>query len=323
MDTIAVPFSLPELDVPLSTSIGLVLSPTHGVDASTLLRRADVAMYRAKGQSLGWAMYDEELDAARADRLNTIAELRRGILGGELELHYQPIVNLHTGAVSSVEALVRWQQPAQGLVPPLSFIPLAEQTGLIVPLTAWVVEEALRQSTRWRAAGLLARIAVNLSVDVLTREVATDPLLSRLMAAADFLTAEITESSLADERARHAVTRLAAAGVACAIDDFGTGYSSLAYLKDLPIAQLKIDRAFVMDVARTDRDMAIVRSVADLGVALGVEVVAEGVEDEASAAALRRCGVRLAQGYYFARPMTAVAFDEWLSHRPPPSSEPV
>ena len=313
--TVAVPFSLPELDVPLSTSVGVVRAPAHGSDASTLMRHADVAMYRAKSQSLGWAVYDNELDAARADRLTTIAELRRGILGNELELHYQPIIDLETQAVSSLEALVRWRHPVVGLVPPLSFIPLAEQTGLIIPLTAWVVEEALRQSELWSRAGFTVPIAVNLSVEVLTREAATDPLLARLRGAAARLTAEITESSLADERARHAVISLAAAGVACAVDDFGTGYSSLAYLKDLPIAQLKIDRAFVMDVTRSPRDTAIVRSVADLGAALDLDVVAEGVEDEASAQALRTCGVRLAQGYFFARPMPAPAFDLWLASR--------
>jgi diguanylate cyclase (GGDEF)-like protein/PAS domain S-box-containing protein len=312
---IAVPFSLPELDVPLSTSVGVVRAPTHGTDASTLMRRADVAMYRAKAQSLGWAMYDDDLDAARADRLNTIAELRRGIHENELVLHYQPIVDLESGAVCSLEALVRWQHPVHGLTPPLSFIPLAEQTGLIVPLTAWVVDEALRQSAIWHRVGFTPRIAVNLSVDVLTREMATDPLFARLVSAPDRITAEITESSLVDERARHAVIRLAAAGVACAVDDFGTGYSSLAYLKDLPIAQLKIDRAFVADVARTDRDMAIVRSVAELGHALDMAVVAEGVEHAESANALRKCGVRLAQGYFFARPMRADALEQWLADR--------
>ncbi|MCU1679056.1 MAG: hypothetical protein JWM93_3814 [Frankiales bacterium] len=313
VSAIAVPFSLPELDVPLSTSVGVVLAPEHGTDASTLLRRADVAMYRAKSQSLGWAMYDDEIDAARADRLQTIAELRSGIATGELELHYQPIVDLETGAVASLEALVRWRHPANGLIPPLSFISLAEQTGLIVPLTAWVVDEALRQSQIWYDAGFRARIAVNLSVDVLTRKAAMNPILARFVAAPDRITAEITESSLADGRARDAVARLASAGVGCAVDDFGTGYSSLAYLKELPVSQLKIDRAFVTDVARTARDLAIVRSVADLGAALALDVVAEGVEDEATVAALRQCGVRLAQGYFFARPMAAAALQDWLA----------
>jgi diguanylate cyclase (GGDEF)-like protein len=312
---VAVPFSLTELDVPLSTSVGVVRAPVHGTDASTLMRRADVAMYRAKSQALGWAMYDADIDAARADRLTTIAELRHGIIGGELELHYQPIIDLGTGEVSSLEALVRWRHPVHGLVPPMSFIPLAEQTGLIVPLTAWVVDEALRQSDAWHLAGFRRRIAVNLSVEVLTRETATDPLLARFAAAADRLTAEITETSLADERARRAVSNLAAAGVSCAVDDFGTGYSSLAYLKDLAVAQLKIDRTFVQDVTRTPRDMAIVRSVADLGMALALDVVAEGVENDESAQALLACGVRLAQGYLFARPMPAADLEAWLAAR--------
>jgi diguanylate cyclase (GGDEF)-like protein/PAS domain S-box-containing protein len=312
---VAVPFSLAELDVPLSTSVGVVRAPLHGTDASTLMRRADVAMYRAKQQALGWAVYDPTIDAARADRLTTIAELRRGILDGELELHYQPIMDLQTGAVSSLEALVRWRHPVNGLVAPMTFIPLAEQTGLIVPLTTWVVDEALRQSSAWSESGLRLRIAVNLSVDVLTRDIANDPLLERLAEASDRLTAEITETSLADERARRAVRNLVAAGVSCAVDDFGTGYSSLAYLKDLPVAQLKIDRTFVQDVTRTPRDMAIVRSVADLGAALALDVVAEGVENEESAQALRACGVRLAQGYLFARPMPAADLEKWLAER--------
>ena len=315
VDAIAIPFTLSELDIPLSASVGVVRAPRDGTDASTLLRRADVAMYRAKAHTLGWALYDEKLDAAQADRLQLITDLRTAIKTDQLELHYQPIIDMRTGAVVSVEALVRWRHPIDGLVPPLSFIPLAEQTGLIVPLTAWVIDEALRQSELWHAAGFRARIAVNISVDVLTSNVMSEALLERLLAASDRITAEITESSLADERARKAVSRLAAAGVSCAVDDFGTGYSSLAYLKDLPVSQLKIDRAFVKDVARTGRDMAIVRSVAELGNALSLEVVAEGVEDQASAIALQECGVRMAQGYLYARPVAGPAFTEWLTAR--------
>lgn len=317
-ESLTEPFDADGVDVTLSASIGLVLAPDHGTDASTLLRHADVAMYRAKADRTSWVVYDEGLDHARAVRLTSISELRAAICAGDLEVHYQPIVALSTGQPIEMEALVRWRHPTRGLIPPALFVPLAEHSGLIGELTRCVIERSLLAASQWRAAGWQLRCAVNLSVNALTHTATTAELVRLIIEQRDWLTVEITESALADARARRTLRELAAAGVACAIDDFGTGYSSLAALKSLPVSTVKIDREFVRDLDRSHQDFAIVTSVAQLAAALSLSVIAEGVETRPTAERLQEAGISSAQGFYFARPMPVDSLLDWLSARPSP-----
>ena len=309
------PFQLPGLEVPLSTSIGVVVAPTHGRDASTLLRHADVAMYRAKANRAGWSLYDATLDAAQGERLTLTQELRAAITSGRLDLAYQPIISLRTGEIRSVEALCRWDHPSRGPLPPEEFIALAEQTGLIVPLTEWVTRTAVAQVQQWREQGLAVRCAVNLSLVGVIDARASAALLGLFAQHHDLLTVEITESWLADARARAVIDALAQGGVSIAIDDFGTGYCSLAYLRSFPVQQLKIDRAFLRDIATDQRDADVVRAVVQLAHALGREVVAEGVEDEAVAVRLAEVGVQCGQGWLWARAMPGDRLAAWVAQR--------
>ncbi|PPK98065.1 diguanylate cyclase (GGDEF)-like protein [Kineococcus xinjiangensis] len=300
------------LDIPLGVSTGIAVSPVHGQDASSLLRHADVAMYRAKTGRIGHAVYDAALDSAQMLRLSMIGELRTAISGGQLRLHYQPVLSAQTGRPRHVEALVRWQHPEHGLVPPDRFIPLAEQSQLIGSLTLWVVNEAVRQSRAWALDGVgVGRIAVNLSAHCSQDSRADEAIRRRLVQHRDVLTVEITESALASEETRATLRELTAAGVSCAIDDFGTGYASLAHLRELPADQLKIDRTFVQHLDTQPRDEAIVRSVVDLARALDMGVVAEGVETLATADRLRDMGVGLAQGYLWSRPLPGDELAVW------------
>ncbi|MDQ1709731.1 MAG: hypothetical protein QOG49_1116, partial [Frankiaceae bacterium] len=306
------PFELDGLSVPLSASIGIVSAPAHGADASTLLRRADVAMYRAKAERSGWATYEDNIDHARAMRLTSIAELRVGIRAGDLEVYYQPIVDLAKSEVTEVEALVRWRHPVRGLVAPDEFIALAEHSGLIGELTTSVIEQAVADLQVWQRDGRELRCAVNLSVAALAHASVADELVRQVIAGRDLISVEITESALADSRARRTLHDLADAGVSCAIDDFGTGYSSLAALRSLPVDTLKIDRAFVLDVDRSTQAFAIIKSVVQVADALGLRVIAEGVETAEIETRIYDAGVRRAQGYFYARPMPAAELGPWL-----------
>jgi EAL domain-containing protein (putative c-di-GMP-specific phosphodiesterase class I) len=255
-------------------------------------------------------MYAPEQDEYSPSRLALIGELRRAIEQDELLLYYQPQVNLATGQLDGVEALVRWQHPQRGVVPPDEFIPLAEHTGLIAPLSRWVLAEALRQCRSWRDAGLEMRVAVNLSARLLHDEhlVATiGELLQTWDVLPSQLTVEITESAVMVDpgRALALLTRLHQTGVRIAIDDFGTGYSSLAYLKRLPIDEIKIDKSFVLDMPVHDDDATITRSIVDLGHNLGLVVVAEGVETREIWDQLAAMHCDVAQGYYLSRPIPA------------------
>ncbi|RZS90993.1 diguanylate cyclase (GGDEF)-like protein [Motilibacter rhizosphaerae] len=313
----APPFREDELEIDLSVSIGIALSPQHGTDASRLLRHADVAMYRAKSTGAGWAVYDERLDAPQLHRLSAIGELRAAIAGGQLEVHYQPLVTLADGGVRSVEALVRWRHPERGLVPPDQFVELAEQSRLIGPLTLAVLDAAVAQHAAWQAAtGTAPRIAVNISLRCLDDPQSYAAIRQRLVDARDVLTVEVTESALAGDEARQALLDLAQQGVACSVDDFGTGYASLAYLRDLPVSELKIDRAFVRELHVRARDQAIVRSVVQMAHALDLHVVAEGVESSEIAAVLRGLGVSSAQGYYWSRPVEGALLLPWFAGAP-------
>jgi diguanylate cyclase (GGDEF)-like protein len=304
------PFEIDGLEVVMDASIGAALCPEHGTDADGLLQRADVAMYQAKEARTGFQAYDPARDRHSRERLTLIAELRHALERDELVLHYQPKVDLATGRVVGVEALVRWQHPVHGLRGPGAFLPHAEHTALMRPLTLHVLETALSQLARWRADGLDLHVAVNLAVQNLLDQrtpAQIAHLLARYGLPAHVLTLEVTESlMLADpQRAGEVLADLKELGAGLALDDFGTGYSSLEHLKRLPVNELKIDRSFVMGMDRDGADRAIVASTAGLGRSLGLRVVAEGVESAASASVLAAIGCDQAQGFYYSPPVPA------------------
>jgi len=296
LDALEAPIAVEGQPLHVGASVGIALCPAHGSDAQTLLRRADVALYVAKRARGGFALYAPAQDAHSPGRLALAAALRPAIAHGDLVLHYQPVVALATGWMRGVEALARWRHPEAGLVPPDEFIPLAEQTGQMGALTRWVLTEALRQGQAWRRAGHVLTMQVNLSMfnlhDPRLPEMILE-LLARYETPPEELCIELTESVVMADAAHTlaVLTRLADRGVRVAVDDFGTGYSSLAYLKRLPVHQLKIDRTFVRDLSTDETDAAIVASTIGLGHALGLAVVGEGVEEyltEKSGATRRR-----------------------------------
>jgi diguanylate cyclase (GGDEF)-like protein len=317
---IEAPISVLGLSLSLEASIGIALYPDDGKDVETLVRCADSAMYNAKDEKSGWAFYDSSRVPQDTARLTLMGELRRALDRRELVLYYQPKAGLADGEVHAVEALLRWNHPTRGLVPPDDFIPMAQQTGLIKPLTIYVIDEALRQCRAWQDEGLRLSIAVNLSarnlVDVdFPTQVAG--LLERWKVSADLLELEITESSmLADPtRTKVILERLSVMGIRLSIDDFGTGYSSLAYLKRLPVREIKVDRSFVMNMDENEDDAIIVRSTIDLGRNLGLDVVAEGVESKQVWDRLKDLGCTAAQGYYLSRAVPATELRTWLLER--------
>jgi diguanylate cyclase (GGDEF)-like protein len=319
-EALETPFALERVSVASDASVGIALYPEHGADAETLLQRADVAMYMAKEERSGHAFYAPERDPYDPNRLALVSELRRAISDDELVLHYQPKIDLRTDEVSGVEALVRWNHPIRGLLPPMEFVPLAEHTGLMRPLTLWVLERALSQCRAWREEGIELRVAVNLAVlSLLDVQLGEDVarLLAKHEVPAHLLELEITESSVMTDpkRAIAKLEELSAMGVRLAIDDFGTGYSSLSYLRRLPVDQLKIDRSFVMKMEASSDDAVIVRSTIDLCRNLGLAVVAEGVETEHTFAQLRELGCDEAQGFLISRPVPADALTAWLADR--------
>jgi diguanylate cyclase (GGDEF)-like protein len=311
------PFELQDITVHVGASVGIALAPDHGKSADELLQRADVAMYLAKESSGTHEVYDSATDPYSASRLAMVAELRRALSERELEVHYQPKASIATGEVDGVEALVRWNHPERGMIPPNDFIPLAEHTGLISRLTVYVLDAALRQCAVWRAQGLDITVAVNLSVRNITDTelpATVAGLLSDHRVDPSRLVLELTESTLMADpaRAKEVLAQLDQMGVGLAIDDFGTGYSSLTYLSELPVSEIKIDRSFVMSMATSDGDGFIVRATIDLGRNLGLRVVAEGVETEAVWNRLGELGCDTAQGYYLRKPAPAADITAWL-----------
>jgi len=315
------PFDLGSVNVSVGASVGVALCPEHALDAEGLLRRADIAMYEAKSEHVGLKVYVQGHDPGRRDRLMLAQGLREAIGRGELVLHYQPKGALATGEVCSVEALVRWRHPERGLLPPAEFVPLAEQTDLIGPLTSAVIDGALRQSAAWRREGVELAVAVNVSIANLLDVGFPDEVASaieRWSVPPDTVRLEVTESLvLADPvRAIDVLARLGELGVGLSLDDFGTGQASLAYLKRLPVDELKIDRAFVGNMAGDAGDAAIVRASLDLARTFGLRTVAEGVETSETWQALRDLGCDLAQGFLLSRPVPAVELVDWLArHR--------
>jgi diguanylate cyclase (GGDEF)-like protein len=313
-DIVSRPIPLGEIPVTVDASIGIAFWPHHGADAETLLSRADIAMYVAKERRSGVELYDASRDESDASRLALVTELRGAIDRGQLVLHYQPKADAATGAVRGVEALVRWNHPERGLLPPGEFIPLAERTGLIKPLTRFVLEAAVAQCRRWSERGIEISVAVNMTaIDLL------DPALPDVIAKclvrhgvpAERVEIEITESTIMSEPARVAAVlgRLHEMGLKIAIDDFGSGYTSLGYLRTLPIDGIKIDRSFVTAMTGESRDAAIVHAIVDIGRNLGLEIVAEGVETQEAWDELRRAGCDMVQGYLISRPVPAAEIE--------------
>jgi diguanylate cyclase (GGDEF)-like protein len=317
---LARPLQVAGMELVVGASIGVACAPAHGRTAEALMQHADIAMYWAKRRRLGHATYAPEQDEQTPTRIELASELRRAVTRGELVPHFQPKIDIATGEVEGLEALLRWQHPERGLIPPVDFIPVAEHTGLIGPTTLRVIEQSLGHVHRWRRLGLDVHVGVNLSARMLLdRRLPHE--IGRLLEAGDAppraLQLEITESMLmADaERAASILGELSAMGVSIAIDDFGTGYSSLAYLRRLPVDTIKIDRSFVMGMTERRSDAAIVRSTIDLAHNLGLRVVAEGVEDEATGAELARLGCDVVQGFAISRAQPAADIERWMLER--------
>ncbi len=314
------PFLLEGLKLDIQASVGIACYPDHGTDPEVLLQRGDVAMYAAKRHHTGLVVYCAQLDQHSPHRLTIMGELRRGIDRDELVLHFQPKVNIKTGRVGEVEALVRWNHQVHGRLPPEQFITLAETTGLINPLTQWVLNRSLEQSAMWRSEGLELGVAVNLSAQVLLDQDLPDMVAQALMhhdVPPEKLVIEITETTILvdKDRAMQALVRLAAMGVRISIDDFGTGYSSLSYLSRMPVKEIKIDKSFVMDMTNNANNASIVRATIDLGHNLGLEVTAEGVENAVTLSLLRGLDCDAVQGYYFTKALGADQFRDWLRTR--------
>lgn len=311
------PFILDELTLDVQASAGIVIFPEHGEDSDTLIQRADVAMYVAKQGNKGSVIYKKELDQHSPHRLTLMGELRQAIENDDLLLHFQPQIRASSNKPIGVEVLVRWQHSIHGLMPPDDFIGLAERTGLIKPLTRWVLKHALQKGALWHSSGLKVNLAVNLSAKNLLDpdfpEMLTGVILSTEFPK-DYLLLEITETAImADpELALDVLNRIADMGVRISIDDFGTGYSSLSYLKKLPVSELKIDKSFVKDMMSNKNDAAIVKATIDLAHNLDLEVVAEGVEDEATMEKLHSLSCDIYQGYYFSRPVPSKEIQAWF-----------
>ncbi len=323
LDALHHSFEVEDMTVDLEASIGLASSPNAGSTVEDMLRSADIALHVAKEVRSGVMRFDPREHVQSPERLMLVGDLRRALDNGEeLFLHYQPKIDLAAGRMHGVEALLRWRHPSRGLVPPAEFIPVAEGTGLIIPLTTYVLDLALAQAKRWQSSGHDVPVAVNLSARCLL-----DPSLPALVSdalrrhavPARLLRLELTESAVMGDAARalEILTTLHELGVHLSIDDFGTGYSSMAYLRRLPVDELKIDRAFVSEVGSGGNDDVLVRTAVELGHNLGLTVVAEGVETEFHDAVLRKMGCDVAQGYHYARPSTADGISRWLAVEAP------
>ena len=326
--TLTQPFHIDGVRLDVQASVGIALAPQHGDDVTTLMQRADVALYTAKKHRGCYALYSPDADEHSVERLALLGELREGVSGGELRVHYQPKCDAATGRLVGLEALVRWEHPTRGLVYPDAFLGIAENSGLIGAMTLEVLDQALATARQLRDGGQPLGVAVNLSVRLLTdldlpRQVAA--LLGRWGVPPESLTLEVTETSIMVEptRTMTVLSRLRDLGVVLSIDDFGTGYSSLSYLKRLEANELKIDRSFVFAMTRNSNDAVIVRSTIELGHNLGLRLVAEGVEDAATWSMLKALGCDVIQGYYLSRPLPAEQVQDWVrAYRIPAQGRP-
>jgi diguanylate cyclase (GGDEF)-like protein len=320
--SVSQPFMIDELSLEVGASVGVARFPQDGEDSHALLRCADIAMYAAKEAQTEYKIYTAEQNQHSKHRLGVLSGIRHALVRNEIVVHYQPIIDLDEMRVRGAEGLVRWQHPEHGLIPPGAFVQTVEQTGLIGPLTRHVLERSIAECAAWRKDGREMSVAVNLSVrNLLDRDLPKE--IERLLNVYDLppeaLQLEITESMIMSdpERALATVSRLSGLGARLSVDDFGTGYSSLANLRKMPIDELKIDRSFVSPMMRNESDLIIVRSTINLGHDLGLNVIAEGVEDNPTLEELALLGCDLAQGYHVSKPMAAEAFNDWLSETAP------
>jgi diguanylate cyclase len=316
--TMESPFIIEGIHVAVHPNVGIVHFPEHGEDVDALVQRAGVALHIAQKSNKGYATYEASHDKHTPLRLTLISELRLAIERDGLELFYQPQVSIKTGEICGAEALLRWNHPIHGIVPPDEFVPMAERNRIINPLTQWVLRRAFRDCANWHKQGLPIKISVNLSAKDLHNPELPD-LISGVAVAAGikpgWIILEITEGSvMADpERALDVIKRLHEIGYHFSIDDFGTGYSSLGYLKRLPLAEIKIDKSFVMDILTSENDAAIVKATINLGHNLGLKVTAEGVESKEIMSRLRDYGCDVAQGYFFSKPVPIQKFNQWMN----------
>jgi diguanylate cyclase (GGDEF)-like protein/PAS domain S-box-containing protein len=317
LDSLQQPFAIEGHLLEVGASIGIALYPTHGSDARMLLRRADAAMYSAKEANVGYAFHNQEHESQTPEQLALIVEMRGAMERDEFELYYQPKLHLNSGLMTRAEVLIRWNHPRRGLLAPAAFIPIAERTGLIKPMTDWVFDRMLKQCRQWHDTGAPVHVAVNISAKSLQEQVLpvkVQAALDKWNIDARFVKIEITESSImADPAHALAITSmLQSMGVRLSLDDFGTGFSSLTNLRQLPIDELKIDKSFVMGMTASEADTTIVRTMVDLSHNLGKQVCAEGVEDELTWKRLGEMGCDLAQGYWISKPLPAGDFLAWL-----------
>jgi EAL domain-containing protein (putative c-di-GMP-specific phosphodiesterase class I) len=312
---------LASLDVQTSPSIGVSVYPHDGTDAQTLMKHADAAMYHAK--KLGrntFQFFAPAMNAFARERLEMESALHSALRNGEFELYFQPKVDIRSGHISSAEALIRWNHPKRGLVMPGDFIPLAEETGIILQIGEWVLYEACRRARTWHDRGFTDfRIAVNLSAQQFRHDNLVEIVkaaLAQVQLDARFLELELTETAVMQDAEKSATTlrRLSDLGVCISVDDFGAGYSSLSYLRRFPLDTLKIDRAFISEIARCDDDAQIVRAIVSLAHSLRLAVIAEGVETADQLDFLREVGCDEYQGYYCSAPVTAQRFEVIMKH---------
>jgi diguanylate cyclase (GGDEF)-like protein len=325
-DALARPFQVMGCEVAMRLHTGVALYPDHAGSFDRLLRAAELALESARRADSRWRLFDPQLNQAAVARKTLERELKRALEDGQLRLYYQPQVDLVAGQVLAVEALLRWQHPERGIVAPQTFIPVAEASGLIRPIGAWVLAEACRAARRWHDQGIPVGISVNVSAAQLKHQDLAGIVAQALAASrlpADVLELELTESMFVDPAelvVHRAVQAIAAMGVRLAIDDFGTGYSSLGYLKRLPVHKIKIDKSFVRELGRDDADAAIVRSIISLAQTFGKRVLAEGIEEASQYRYLAAEGCHEGQGYYFARPMPEAACTEFLAEHARPAA---